>query len=49
LLKALTKKESSGEAFAHTVAIALDRLPPKKQIEAQIKIQTVLLEYVEDN
>ena len=47
LLEMLAKKESDGEAFGRTVAIALDEMQAKPRMQAKIEIQQVLLKYVE--
>lgn len=41
-------RETMGDAFGRTVAIALDRLGGKVQMQAQVEIMQVLLKYAED-
>uniref|UniRef100_A0A914CGD3 MADF domain-containing protein n=1 Tax=Acrobeloides nanus TaxID=290746 RepID=A0A914CGD3_9BILA len=45
--ESLSKNESAGEAFGRTVAIALNEMPLKKRLEAQLKIQQILLDYTD--
>ena len=44
--ESLSKNESAGEAFGRTVAIALDDMLPKERMEAQLKSQQILLDYI---
>ena len=46
--ESLAKKESAGGAFGRVVATALDEMSKKKRMEAQLKIQQILLEYIDD-
>lgn len=47
VIELMAKRESPGELFGRTVAIALDDMSKKIRMQAQLEIQQVLLKYTD--